>query len=117
MSRLQTNFWLKIMPQGSAGLCAVLCLAHVWVLNVYAQTSLPKNCEGAEQQLKAAGEAEARADWLTALASYQKATRVTPDCAEALVNLGVIYNRLNQSEQAIAAFKQAIAQKPQLGAA
>src|SRR2546422_9382499 len=117
MSRLRIKFWTKIMAQGTSGLWAVLCLAHVWAPNINAQAFLPKTCEGAERQLKAAGEAEGHADWLTALASYQEATRITPDCVEAVVNLGVIYNHLNRSEQAIAAFKQAIAQRPQLSAA
>jgi len=79
MSRLRINFWTKIIAQGSSGLCAVLCLVPVWFSNVNAQASLPKNCEGAELQLKTAGEAEARAGWLTALARYQEAARITPD--------------------------------------
>ncbi len=52
--------------------------------------------------------------WSTASNHYRAAMQAAPSCVEAAVNLGVIYNRLNQSEEAIKTFKEALAKNPQL---
>ena len=81
------------------------------------QASLPKACEGVAAELKLAEESEARQDWATAVAQYKHALTIKPDCAEANVNLGAVYNRLNDPERAIAAFQQALTQNNRLTAA
>src|SRR4029453_575160 len=84
---------------------------------LYAQTPQPRSCDNIQKQLTVAEQAQARGEWQTALASYQDAERISPTCAEAIVNMGTVYNRLNQPEQAIAAFQRAIALSPRLAAA
>src|SRR5215212_4375837 len=74
-------------------------------------------CMPAQQQLKAAELASMRDDWLTASELYKDALQIAPACVEALVNLGVVYNRLERPADAIAAFQQALAKNPQLLAA
>ena len=43
--------------------------------------------------------------------------QIAPACVEAIVNLGVTFNRLNQPDEAIRAFQRALAKNPQLFAA
>src|SRR5262249_45404341 len=61
-----------------------------------------------------AGEAAARSDWSAAERNYLLAIRADPGWAEAIVNLGIVYNREGKSEEAIAAFKKAIEADPKL---
>src|SRR5687767_10461978 len=61
--------------------------------------------------------AELRNDWATAETEYQKALALHPRWAEALVNLGVIFNRQNKSAEAIKTFTRATQIKPRMLAA
>src|SRR5919108_6441192 len=85
-------------------LCAVTASAQ----------AISPECAPAQEQLKAAEVAGSRNDWQTASNHYREAVQVAPSCLEALVNLGVVYNRLNQSEEAVKTLKQALAANPQL---
>src|SRR5437762_4410432 len=94
-------------------ICLILLWTHVCAIADSAQT-ISADCAAAQEQLKFAEAAAARSDWLTASNRYREAVQVAPACVEALVNLGVTYNKLNQSEEAIKTFQQALAKNPQL---
>src|SRR5215208_2635141 len=61
--------------------------------------------------------AEARADWQAAEGEYQKAIELAPQWAEAMVNLGVVFNKQQKAERAIEIFRRAIVVNPTLAAA
>ena len=81
-----------------------------------AQTISPA-CTPVQEQLKAAESAAARNDWGGAALRYQDAIGIAPACVEAIVNLGVTFNRLNQPDEAIKVFQRALTKNPQLFAA
>src|ERR1043165_600238 len=81
-----------------------------------AQTISPE-CVPAQEQLKSAESAAAQNDWAGAAMRYQDAVQTAPECVEAIVNLGVTFNRLNQPDEAIKTFQKALAKNPQLFAA
>lgn len=58
--------------------------------------------------------AEARADWKNAESQYREAIRLAPDWAEAMVNLGIVYNRQGKTEEALATFNRAAEINPKL---
>src|SRR5829696_5639304 len=97
-------------------LVSLLLLAHVCATPGSAQ-GISAECAPAHEQLKQAELAAAQSELSAALKHYKIATEIAPSCVEALVNLGVTYNRLNQSEEAIRTFKNALAKNPQLFAA
>src|SRR5215475_7238820 len=68
----------------------------------------------ARRLFEEARDAAARSDWAGAERSYLLVLRADPGWAEAIVNLGIIYNREGKSEDAIAAFKRAIEADPKL---
>src|SRR5262249_30096962 len=59
-------------------------------------------------------EAESRSDWQSAESDYLKAIAISPGWAEAMVNLGIVYNRQGKSDQAARAFTRAAEINPQL---
>ena len=75
----------------------------------WSQTSL--DAAGHFQQAKAA---EARADWKTAESEYREALKLAPDWAEAMVNLGIVYNRQGKTDDALAVFNRAAEINPRL---
>jgi len=75
------------------------------------QTQIPAE---AARRFEGAKKAEARADWQTAEREYQEVLKLAPDWAEALVNLGIVNNRLGKTDEAIAAFTRAGAINPRL---
>jgi tetratricopeptide (TPR) repeat protein len=75
------------------------------------QNHIPSEAARHFQQAKAA---EARADWQAAESEYQEALRHAPDWAEAMVNLGIVYNRQSKSDAAVATFARAAEINPQL---
>src|ERR1044071_571496 len=78
-----------------------------------AQTISPE-CSPAHEQLKSAELAAAQNDWATAAMRYQDAVQTAPACVEAMVNLGVVFNRLNQPDEALKFFQRALTKEPQL---
>jgi tetratricopeptide (TPR) repeat protein len=72
-----------------------------------AQTSKSSISSDAMQQAAVAREAEGRQDWRAAEAGYLKALEIQPRWAEVMVNLGVVYNRLGETEKAINIFARA----------
>lgn len=68
----------------------------------------------AARHFEEARTAEARADWQAAESEYRKALKVAPDWAEAIVNLGIVYNRQGKTDEAIVAFTRAAEINPQL---
>src|ERR1700752_719778 len=81
-----------------------------------AQTISPE-CAPAQEQLKSAESAAAQDNWAKAAMRYQDAVQIAPASVEAIVNLGVTFNRLNQPDEAIKTFQKALAKNPQLFAA
>jgi tetratricopeptide (TPR) repeat protein len=63
--------------------------------------------EAAKSAFLRARDAESRSDWKTAEDEYKKALEAAPTWAKAIVNLGIVYNRLGDVDGAIKAFKQA----------
>lgn len=68
----------------------------------------------AARHFEEARTAEARADWQAAESEYRKALKLAPDWAEAMVNLGIVYNRQGKTDEAIVAFTRAAEINPQL---
>src|SRR5215218_3245760 len=93
--------------------CSIVFCTHICV----SAQGISAECTPAQEQLKLAELAAAQNDWQTAANRYWAAAQIAPACVEALVNLGVTYNRLNQTDNAIKAFKDALAKNPQLFAA
>ena len=58
--------------------------------------------------------AEARADWQAAESEYHEALKLAPDWAEAIVNLGIVYNHQGKTDEAIVQFSRAAEINPQL---
>ena len=77
------------------------------------QTQTPISSD-ATNHFQLAKTAEARADWKTAEAEYREALRVAPEWAEAMVNLGIIYNRLGKTDDALGVFNRAAEINPKL---
>ena len=71
----------------------------------------------AERHVTEARAAEGRQDWQAAERSYLEAIKLAPAWAEALVNLGVVYNREGKTDDAIRAFTRAAQIKPKLAGA
>src|SRR4030095_2323566 len=92
-----------------------------WVLTCLCVVSraqaISPECAPGQEQLKAAEAAAMQNDWAGAAIRYQEATQAAPSCVEAIVNLGVIFNRLNQHAEAIKAFQRALKINPRLFAA
>ncbi len=83
------------------------------------QASGPTSIKGqgeteAARHFEKAKTAEARADWQAAEREYREALKLAPDWAEAMVNLGIVYNRQGKANEAIVAFTRASEIKPQL---
>src|SRR5215213_503996 len=93
--------------------CSILLCTHICV----SAQDISAECTPAQEQLKLAETAAAQNDWETASNRYWTAAQIAPACVEALVNLGVTYNRLNQTDKAIKAFKDALTKNPQVFAA
>jgi tetratricopeptide (TPR) repeat protein len=68
----------------------------------------------AARHFDAAKIAEAREDWRTAENEYHEALKRAPDWPEAIVNLGIVYNRQGKTDDAIVAFIRAAEINPQL---
>jgi tetratricopeptide (TPR) repeat protein len=68
----------------------------------------------AARHFDAAKIAEAREDWRTAENEYHEALKRSPDWPEAIVNLGIVYNRQGKTDEAIVAFTRAAELNPQL---
>jgi len=68
----------------------------------------------AAKHFQQAKSAEARADWKTSESEYREALRLAPDWAEALVNLGIVYNRQGKTDDALATFNRAAEIDPHL---
>ena len=94
----------------------LLLSLHLCAVSVSAQ-GISAECTPAQDLLKQAETAARQNDWQTAANRYWSASQIAPGCVEALVNLGVTYNQLNQTENAVKAFKDALAKNPQLFAA
>ena len=69
---------------------------------------------GAARHFVEAQAAEARGDLQTAAREYEAAIAIAPNWAEAIVNLGIVYNRQTKSDKAIAAFTRAAEIDPRL---
>ena len=76
-----------------------------------------ENSPEAVRHFAAAQAAEARFDLETASREYEAAIQIAPQWAEAIVNLGIIYNRQVKVDRAIAAFTRAAEINPRLLAA
>jgi len=61
-----------------------------------------------------ARDAASRSDWTAAERDYLLLLKVDPGWAEAIVNLGIVYNREGKTEEAIDAFKKAVEADPKL---
>jgi superkiller protein 3 len=68
----------------------------------------------AGRHFAAAQAAEARLDLQTAVREYEAAIEIAPQWAEAIVNLGIVYNRQANADKAIAAFTRAAEINPRL---
>jgi tetratricopeptide (TPR) repeat protein len=64
-----------------------------------------------------AEQAYAQGDWLNAEKEYRALTRAVPTESEPWFRLGNIYAHLNQPEQALAAYKEALIRDPKNGKA
>src|SRR5438128_2115930 len=95
-----------------------LALALILLLpiaNAFAQSDeAQKISPEAARYFAEARAAESRADWPVAARNYSKSIELAPDWAEALVNLGVVYNRLGKTDDAIKAFTRATELDPKL---
>lgn len=77
--------------------------------------SMPKQISPeAARHFSAAKIAEAREDWQAAESEYQEALKHAPDWPEAIVNLGIVFNRQGKPDEAIVAFTRASEINPQL---
>ena len=77
--------------------------------------SMPKQIPSeAARHFSAAKTAEAREDWRAAESEYQEALKLAPAWPEAIVNLGIVYNRQGKADEAIIAFTRAAEMNPQL---
>src|SRR5215471_11242742 len=74
----------------------------------------PSPSPDATKHFQLAKSAEARADWKVAEDEYREALKLAPDWAEAMVNLGIIYNRQGKTDVALATFNRAAEINPQL---
>ena len=68
----------------------------------------------AARHFAAARAAEARLDLETSAREYEAAIQIAPQWAEAIVNLGIVYNRLAKADRAITAFTRAAEINPRL---
>ena len=68
----------------------------------------------ASRHFAAAREAEARLDLETAVREYEAAIEMAPQWAEAIVNLGIVYNRQDKADKAITCFTRAAQINPRL---
>ena len=66
------------------------------------------DCAPAQKELQATELATMLNDLPTAVDGYKLALQAAPSCVEAMVNLGVLYNRLNQPDEAVKVFQQAL---------
>src|SRR6266487_109298 len=96
---------------------ALFWLIPVALLSVTNAAALQDMPAEAERHVADARAAETRADWVAAEQSYLKALNLAPEWAEAMVNLGVVYNREGRSDDAIRVFTRAAQIKPKLVAA
>ncbi|MGH9822100.1 MAG: tetratricopeptide repeat protein [Blastocatellia bacterium] len=68
----------------------------------------------AKAHFLAAKRAEARSDWESAEREYSAAIQIAPRWAEAIVDLGIVYNRNGKPDKAIESFKSALGLNPKL---
>ena len=132
ISRIETNkfasgrcnkFLVRSRTPGVAASLLFFCLLAS--IRAEAQSRKPEPASGgasiqnqippeAARHFEEARTAQARADWQEAVSEYRKALKIAPDWAEAIVNLGIVYNRQGKTDEAIVAFTRAAEINPQL---
>jgi tetratricopeptide (TPR) repeat protein len=98
------------------GLLLLICLltpARALGVTGYRSLQNPTSPD-ASKHFQLAKSAEARADWRVAENEYREALKLAPDWPEALVNLGIVYNRQGKPDDALAVFNRAAEINPQL---
>jgi tetratricopeptide (TPR) repeat protein len=91
-----------------------MIILSVWPALAYRGLDPQSPSEETRRLFAEARDAAARSDWATAERDYLLVIQADPGWAEAMVNLGIVYNREGKSEDAISAFKRAIAADPKL---
>src|SRR5260370_12020684 len=87
---------------------ALLIILAAWFPLVRDGLGPQSRSDEAKRLFAAAREAVSRSDWTTAERDYLLLIEADPGWAEAIVNLGIVYNREGKSEEAIGAFRKAI---------
>lgn len=90
----------------------VLLLAALFFAPGGAAAPFPQKGSEADKQAQKGAEYLGRKDWRRAAESYQRALRADARHVEASYGLGVAYMNLNQAAEALAAFANVIAAKP-----
>src|SRR5215470_1327529 len=99
------------LDSGKRNFVRAICLLLAWIAFGFTQS------QPAAKHFDEAHSAEARGDWTIAEAEYRAALTLAPQWAEVWVNLGVVLNRQEKSDEAIKAFTRAAQLKPGLTAA
>src|SRR5262245_28063185 len=100
----------SMQPQSTqrlAGYARLFILLLIYVfpfIQVHGQPIQKQPSSEATNHFQLAKSAEARGDWKSAEAEYREALRLAPEWAEAMVNLGIIYNRLGKTDDALGVF-------------
>ena len=103
--------------QRLAGYAKLFILLLIYVspfIQVLGQPVQKQPSSEATTHFQLAKSAEARADWKSAEAEYREALRLAPEWAEAMVNLGIVCNRMGKTDDALGVFNRAAEINPQL---
>src|SRR5262249_12579708 len=92
----------------------IICIGLSFICFVPVLKRAQTVTDGARGYFKEAREAESRSDWQAAETNYLKAIAISPGWAEAVVNLGIVYNRQGKPDLAARAFTRAAEINPQL---
>src|SRR5262245_5509613 len=95
-------------------LVVLVVILSAWSAPAHYRPGPQSRSDEARRLFAEARDAAARSDWSAAERNYLLVIQADPSWAEALVNLGIVYNREGKSEEAIAAFKRAIEADPKL---
>lgn len=90
----------------------------VFILTMSSRGQVPKGAEGtspaAEAAWAAAQKAQQQKDYVTAGQEYRKVIGLSPEFAEAYMNLGLVYELQNRRPDAVTMFEKAVQLKPGL---
>ena len=104
------RWWPMVRPQWRLASLAIALIA-LWPLRHYPYSWAATNIRREFAEL-AGDQAMARGDYTAAQAAYRRATIVDPDSADALLKLGMAYDRNGQLSQSVEIYDRAVASAP-----